>query len=213
MEKAPIKDDPGDVTTVHRAVGPEGERVPENDPVVPARAARLPTSRLALIGFGVLLIGLWGGGVAYFGPEIGFAPSGATAWQSTWTNTALALLPGACAVVGGLIMLVGSRFGLLAHRLGGLMALAAGAWFVLGAYVWPVFYRTPYAPYAQAGSSPRMHLAMVAGYGAGVGIALCVLGGMAMAIGAGVWRRAVPATVVRERRTPAVTTIREPVGV
>jgi len=181
------------------------------DSEVDARRAGLPIARLALIGFGVTLVGLWGGAVAYFGPEIGFAPSGASAWQWTWTNTALALMPGAVAVAGGLIMLVGSRFGLAAHRIGGLMAAVAGAWFVFGPYAWPVLYGTPYAPYQPGtGTGALMRLAMIAGYGAGVGVALCALGGMAMAIGAGI-RRAVPPAMARERRTPAVTTLHEPV--
>ena len=183
----------------------------EQTGVVASTTRPLPVARLALLGVGVTLLGLWGGGVAYFGPKIGFAPSGVNAWQWTWTNTALALMPGGVAVAGGLVMLVGSRIGLFAHRLGGLMAVTAGAWFVFGPHAWPVLYRTPYAPY-QSGTGALMRLAMIAGYGAGVGVALCALGGMALAIGAGM-RRAVPAALARERRLPAVSTVREPVGI
>ncbi|HET6810248.1 MAG TPA: hypothetical protein VFH50_04495 [Acidimicrobiales bacterium] len=138
--------------------------------------------RAALSGLLMMLIGAWGGAVAYFGPEIGLSPAGARSWQWTTAHTILNLAPGAAAFAGGLMVMFGSR--LLAgglQRLGALLTFGAGGWFVLGAAVYPVFYGTPAPGYGHVAGGPLMNLAAVAGYGAGVGIALCLLSGVAMA--------------------------------
>jgi hypothetical protein len=141
-----------------------------------------PVGRAALAGLLMMLIGAWGGAVAYFGPDIGLSPAGARPWQWTTAHTILSLAPGAAAVVGGLMVVFGSRLlvgGL--QRLGALLSFGAGGWFVLGAAVYPVFYGTSAPGYGHVAGGPLMNLAAVAGYGAGVGIALCLLSGVAMA--------------------------------
>ena len=178
-----------------------------------------PTGRAALIGLLMVLIGAWGGAVAYFGPDIGLSPAGSHSWQWTNAHTILNLAPGAAALAGGLMVMLGSRLllgGL--QRLGALLTFAAGGWFVLGAAVYPVFYGTSAPGYGRVAGGPLMNLAAVAGYGAGVGVALCLLSGVAMA-----WslprvmrasRAAVPGPVRRgpaDSRLPLRNT--EPVGV
>jgi len=171
--------------------------------ILPAEEpAALPTGRAALAGVLMALIGAWGGAVAYFGPEIGLGPAGARSWQWSTAHTVLNLAPGAAALLGGLMLLVGSR--LLrggVQRVGAVLAFGAAGWFVLGPAVYPVFYGGPTPGYGQTGHGPLMNLASLAGYGAGVGVALCLLSGLAMAwsLPRIVWaRRSVPEGMRRQ---------------
>lgn len=91
---------------------------------------RIPRSRGALGGLAVLLLGIWGALIPFIGPyfDFGFTP------DEPWTWTAargwLQVLPGAVAVVGGLLMLMsGNRATAI---MGAWLAAAAGAWFVIG---------------------------------------------------------------------------------
>lgn len=100
--------------------------------VAPARGGRLriPRSRGALGGLAVLLLGLWGLLIPFIGPyfDFGFNPDEPWVWSAArgW----LEVLPGVAAIIGGLLML-GSRNRVVAS-FGGWLAVAAGAWFVIG---------------------------------------------------------------------------------
>jgi hypothetical protein len=87
-------------------------------------------TRGALSGILVMLLGAWGALVPFFGPSFnfGFTPDRTWAWTSArgW----LEVLPGAAAAVGGLILLVSANR--LVALLGGWLAAAAGAWYVVG---------------------------------------------------------------------------------
>jgi hypothetical protein len=94
-------------------------------------------SRGALVGTLLVLLGAWGALIPYIGHSFGYGytPDG------TWTWTAgrfwLELLPGAVTMVcGWLIATSGSR---ATGMLAGWMAAAAGAWFVLGTVVSPLW--------------------------------------------------------------------------
>jgi hypothetical protein len=87
-------------------------------------------SRGAFSGILVLLLGAWGALVPFFGPSFhfGFTPDRTWAWTSA--RAWLEVLPGAAAAVGGLILLVSANR--VVAILGGWLAAAAGAWFVVG---------------------------------------------------------------------------------
>ncbi len=103
-----------------------------SQPVVAPGVSRLSVRRTrgALSGILVLLLGAWGALVPFFGPSFhfGFTPDRTWAWTSArgW----LEVLPGAAAVVGGLILLVSANRAIAI--LGGWLAAAAGAWYVVG---------------------------------------------------------------------------------
>jgi hypothetical protein len=90
-----------------------------------------------LLTLGTIAAGAWAAAVAYAGPAYGFAIDTAPAWAQTTHRTELHLVPGAVAVLAGLVLLVvlprlrrGRR-----RFLGGLAALvaiAAGVALVLG---------------------------------------------------------------------------------
>ena len=83
-------------------------------------------SRGAMSGFLLILLGAWGALIPFVGPYFDFAFSPDRAWA--WTNARgwLEVLPGAVAVVGGLLLLV-SR-----NRATAMLGAIAGAWFVVG---------------------------------------------------------------------------------
>ena len=88
------------------------------------------------LGIAVLFLGAWAAIVPYIGPLFGYPePAGANvpAWQWTAAHWQLHLAPGVVVVIGALLMLAARRTGSLG--LGSLLALAGGAWLVLG----PVF--------------------------------------------------------------------------
>jgi hypothetical protein len=100
--------------------------------VRPARGSRLAISRSrgALSGFLLILLGLWGALIPFVGPYFDFAYTPDSPWTWTLGRGWLEVLPGAVAVIGGLLLLV-SRNRATA-MLGGWLAVAAGAWFVVG---------------------------------------------------------------------------------
>ena len=94
------------------------------------RALYMPRSRGAMTGLLLILLGAWGALVPFFGPNIDWAYLADPAWTWTTAKGWLEVLPGAAAAVGGLLVLVsGNRANAV---FGGWLAVAAGAWFVVG---------------------------------------------------------------------------------
>lgn len=88
---------------------------------------RTVTTRL--MGLLLMLLGAWGGIVAFVGPTFGYRMDTASAWQWTTPRWELHAAPGAAVVLAGLLLLVGSRAG---ARLGAMLAVLGGMWFVVG---------------------------------------------------------------------------------
>ena len=87
-------------------------------------------SRGAASGFLLILLGAWGALIPFVGPYFNFAYDPGVAWTWTTARGWLEVLPGAVAVLGGLLLLM-SRNRATA-MLGGWLAVIAGAWFVVG---------------------------------------------------------------------------------
>jgi len=98
---------------------------------------RVPRSRGALSGALLVLLGLWGGLVAFVGPYFHFAYTPGTAWTYTSGRLWLEILPGAATVLGGLILLA-SRVRPVA-MFGAWLAAVAGAWFAVGRVLSPAW--------------------------------------------------------------------------
>ena len=91
---------------------------------------RIPRSRGAASGLLLILLGAWGALIPFIGPYFDFAYTPDQAWVWTDVRGWLEVLPGAVAVVGGLLLFrTGNR---ATAMLGGWLAIAAGAWFVIG---------------------------------------------------------------------------------
>ncbi len=104
--------------------------VHDSGPADRGPALRIPRSRGALGGLAVLLLGIWGALIPFVGPSFDFAFTPDEPWVWTAARGWLELLPGAAAIVGGLLM-VASRNRLVAS-FGGWLAAAAGVWFIIG---------------------------------------------------------------------------------
>jgi len=135
-----------------------------------------------MVGVITVLISAWGGIIPYLGPTFGYSADGSSSWQWSLTHSVLALLPGAIGVVIGFSLFtpvrtsgVGlRRFGL---GLAGILAIAAGAWFVVGPLAWPVIssvnhYFVP--------ATPLRNLANQVGYSFGPGLILAACGAFAI---------------------------------
>lgn len=85
-------------------------------------------SRGRSIGVLLMLLGAWGGVIPFVGPYFGYAFTPDKHWAYTSGRLWLSIVPGAVAVIGGLLVLAFDRIA----ALGGLLAALGGAWFVLG---------------------------------------------------------------------------------
>jgi hypothetical protein len=104
---------------------------------------RVPRTRGAGSGLVLILLGVWGALIPFVGPYFHFAYTPDTAWAWTWGRFFLEIVPGVVTALGGLILLI-SAFRPVA-MLGAALAAAAGAWFVVGSLLGPVWasYATP----------------------------------------------------------------------
>lgn len=103
-----------------------------------------PTSRLAMArsrgmvsGPVLVLLGLWGGLIPFVGHYFGYGFTPGTTWQWTAARAWLEVLPAAVTVVGGIMISVSANR--VTALLGGWLAMAAGAWFVLGPLTSPLW--------------------------------------------------------------------------
>ena len=81
----------------------------------------------------MLLLGLWGALVPFIGPYFNFAMHSDQTWQWFTDRAWLSVLPGAVAVIGGLLMIRGGTRSSIS--LGAMLGLGAGLWFVAGPVV------------------------------------------------------------------------------
>src|SRR6201996_3619769 len=91
---------------------------------------RVPRSRGALTGALLVLLGIWGGLIAFVGPYFHYAYTPDKAWTYTTGRLWLELRPAGAAVLGGLI--VGGSGSRPVAIFGAWLAAASGAWFALG---------------------------------------------------------------------------------
>jgi hypothetical protein len=91
---------------------------------------RVPRTRGALTGALLVLLGIWGGLVAFVGPYFHYAYTPDQAWTYTNGRLWLEILPAAGTILGGLI--VGGSASRPVAIFGAWLAAASGAWFALG---------------------------------------------------------------------------------
>lgn len=155
---------------------------------------------LGTVGILTLLVGAWGGIVPFVGPLFGFNADGTMAWYWNLPHALLWVVPGAAACVAA-AMMVGAmpravRFGAFS---GGVLAVLAGAWFVVGPEAWPVLFRSA-GVFAPAGAY-KSFLHMI-GYSFGPGVLLLVFGALALGMAS---RRPRAVRAPRPARQPVVT--------
>ncbi len=139
----------------------------------------------APVGAVIALLGLWAAMVPYAGPAFGYSADGSAAWHWNLAHALLGLVPGAIALVAGLLVIAaGSPARLAARRtrsaLLAAVAAVCGAWLAIGVFAWPVLYGRGYLRPA----TPLHALEHVAGSGLGSGLLLALFGGMGVVLAA-----------------------------
>jgi hypothetical protein len=136
---------------------------------------------LGLVGLIALAVSAWGALVPYVGPAIGFAGDGSSSWHWNLAHTLIGLIPGAVGVLVALYLLAprGAAVGRSKFALSwaGLLAIASGAWFMIGPLAWPVLYTS--RPYFVS-ATPLRELEYWIGYALGPGLILAMCGAFAM---------------------------------
>jgi hypothetical protein len=151
-----------------------------------AGVARIPRRRGGLCGLLLIVLGAWGALIPFIGPYFNFAYSPDKAWAYTSGRLYLSILPGAAAVLGGLLVL-GTR-SRTAGMFGGLLAAVGGAWFIVGAGVVATVLKqssiTTGSPLIRAGSGIGSVATYVfleeLGFFVGIGVLTIFFGALAM---------------------------------
>jgi len=91
---------------------------------------RIARSTGAVSGLLIALLGIWGALIPFVGPYFDYSFGVNSTWHYTADRLWLDILPGALALVAGLLLLRASRR--TSGTLGGWLAVTAGAWFVIG---------------------------------------------------------------------------------
>lgn len=125
----------------------------------------------------MILLGIWGALIPFVGPYFHYAFGGYQTWHYTSERLWLCIVPGAVAVIGGLLLLRSS------HRssglFGGWMALAAGAWFAIGPTVSLLWHHAGNPIGAPMGGHTRQAIELL-GYFQGLGVLIAALSAFAM---------------------------------
>jgi hypothetical protein len=138
---------------------------------------RLPRTTGALSGLLVIVLGLWGALIPFFGPYFHYAFGSFQTWHYTNERLWLDIVPGVVAVIGGFMLLRST------HRttglIGGWLALAAGAWFVAGPTVSLLWHHAGDPIGAPLGAYTRRMLELL-GYFQALGLVIAALAAFAM---------------------------------
>jgi hypothetical protein len=144
---------------------------------------RIPRSRGGVSGVMLILLGLWGGLAPFIGPYIHFGFTPDTAWAYNQGRLYYSAVPGAAALVGGVLVLVTRNRGV--GIAGGVLGVLAGAWFGLGdGFITTVLKKTsisigsPLVP-AGAGVQLRTYLETISFFG-GLGLVVLFFGALAV---------------------------------
>lgn len=130
---------------------------------------RVRRSHGILSGALLALLGIWGGLIPFVGPYFHFAYTPDTAWTYNTGRLWLEILPGAVALLGGIMLIMaGSRH---MGMLGGFLGIISGAWFVVGNVLAPLW--TTASPAGVPASTTTLMQAMEnIGFFTGLGVVM-----------------------------------------
>jgi hypothetical protein len=138
---------------------------------------RLPRTTGALSGLFVVLLGAWGALIPFIGPYFHYAFGSYQTWHYSANRLWLDIVPGAVAVVGGLMLLRSTRR--TEGLIGGWLAVAAGAWFAVGPTVFLLWHHAINPIGQPTGGYTRQALEWI-GYFYGLGALIIALSAFAM---------------------------------
>ncbi|HTP20238.1 MAG TPA: hypothetical protein VMJ65_11585 [Solirubrobacteraceae bacterium] len=146
-------------------------------PVQRTETRRVPRTTGALSGLLVILLGIWGALIPFIGPYFHYAFGSFQTWHYTSERLWLCIVPGAVAVIGGLMLLRSSRRS--SGLLGGWLAMAAGAWFAIGPSISLLWHHAGNPIGAPMGGATRQAIEWL-GYFSGLGVLIAALAAFAM---------------------------------
>jgi hypothetical protein len=162
-------------------------------------------SRGALSGFLLTLLGLWGVLIPFVGPYFrnGYTPD--AAWTYTTARLWLEILPGAAVFLGGILLLAAAARHVALF--GAFLAAVAGAWFVLGTALSPLWNGNVPQGGSPAASTVLMRIMEQVGMFTGLGVAVVFVAaaafGRILSVPAGIRvAEAVPPATVPEATVP-----------
>jgi hypothetical protein len=164
---------------------PHGARWSQSEAsAAPASRAVVRSVGTPIVGFLSVIVAAWGALSVFWGPDFGYRPTSAAAWDWTMRNWLLHAVPGAVGAVAGLLIIVtaprvraGAQSVLIIPAL---LLVGAGVWFVIGPAVWRTFESA--APFVTGVSASRSLLNQF-GSSLGPGLLLAIFGGMALKAG------------------------------
>jgi hypothetical protein len=164
-------------------------------------------SRGLASGFLLVLLGLWGVLIPFVGPYFHFAYTPDTGWTYTTARLWLEILPGAAVFLGGVLLIIAtSRYVAL---FGAMLAAAAGAWFVLGTTLSPLWNNHVTLGGSPASATVYMRIMEQLGFFSALGVVIVFIAGMAIgriaSVSAGI-------RTVEPVREPVSGPVREPVS-
>jgi hypothetical protein len=125
-----------------------------------------------------LVLGAWGGLIAFIGPYFKYAYTPDVAWTYNTQRLWLEILPGTAVFVGGLLLIVS------AHRIealfGAWLAALGGAWFAVGTVLSPLWNGGVVAGGVPAGTTTTMRVLEQIGFFTGLGVVIVLIAGMAL---------------------------------
>lgn len=131
---------------------------------------RMRRSRGVASGILLLLLGLWGGLIPFIGPYFHYAYTPDTAWTYNMARLWLEILPGAAVFLAGFLLIVSA--GRHIALFGALLGAAAGAWFVLGTMLSPLWNHNVPLGGTPVSSTLLMRIMEQIGFFTGLGVAV-----------------------------------------
>ena len=130
-------------------------------------------SRGAFSGFLLVLLGLWGALIPFIGPYFHYAYTPDTTWTYTTARLWLEILPGAAVFLGGILLMIAT--GRHVALFGAMLAAAAGAWFVLGTVLSPLWSTGSMNPGTPVGSTVLIRVMEQIGFFSGLGVVVVLV--------------------------------------
>jgi hypothetical protein len=164
-------------------------------------------SRGAASGLLLVLLGLWGALVPFVGPYFHYAYTPDTGWTYTTARLWLEILPGAAVVLGGVLLIIAARRHVALF--GAMLAAAAGAWFVLGPTLSPLWNGDVPLGGSPAGSTVYTRIMEQLGFFSALGVVIVFIAAAALgriaSVPAGIRAVEPVREPVREPAVPAET--------
>lgn len=141
-------------------------------------AMRMRRSRGVASGFLLVLLGLWGGLIPFIGPYFNYAYTPDTAWTYTTGRLWLEILPGAAVFLAGILLIISAARHIALF--GALLGAAAGAWFVLGTVLSPLWNHGLPLGGVPTGTTTTMRVLEQIGFFTGLGVVVLFIAAVAL---------------------------------